>query len=62
MLLARPGGCLGDGILLGLGIIAGSGRSFFKALIILYFIAAFWLFAVRFDFGEMLNYRTFLFC
>ena len=42
-------------------IIAGGGRSFFKALIILYFIAAFWLFAVRFDSGEMLNYRTFLF-
>ena len=42
-------------------IIAGGGRSFFKALIILYFIAAFWLFAVRFDFGEMLHYRTFLF-
>ena len=26
MLLARPGGCLGGGILLGLGIIAGGGR------------------------------------
>lgn len=42
-------------------IVAGAGQTFFKALIVLYFIAAFWLFAVRFDNGELLNYRTFLF-
>lgn len=40
---------------------AGKSAAAFKFVIILYFIAAFWLFACRFDGGDLLYYKTFLF-
>ena len=40
---------------------AGKSAALFKLIIILYFITAFWLFAFRFNLGEHLDYKTFLF-
>ena len=42
-------------------MVAGSGKNVFKFLVVLYFLTAFWLFAIRFDAGALLDYKTFLF-
>lgn len=42
-------------------IISGRISAVFKLLIIMYFIAAFWLFLNRFDNGDLMNYKTFLY-
>lgn len=42
-------------------MVAGNGKNLFKFLVVVYFVTAFWLFACRFDNGELLDYKTFLF-